>query len=59
MMVTQGQVIRSEWIKLRTGSTMSADARADIDPVNQSLIGAPHGPSSERSCRRNVDRSVD
>jgi ABC-2 type transport system permease protein len=66
--VTQGQVIRSEWIKLRTvrsswfvlgatvlaiagvgllvsylnhaqWSTMSADARADIDPVNQSLIG--------------------
>src|SRR3979490_3073046 len=66
--VTQGQVIRSEWIKLRTvrsswfvlaatvlaiagigllvsyvnhaqWSTMSAPDRADIDPVNQSLIG--------------------
>jgi ABC-2 type transport system permease protein len=66
--VTQGRVIHSEWIKLRTvrsswfvlaatvlaiagigllvsyvdhahWSTMSAGARADIDPVNQSLIG--------------------
>lgn len=66
--VTQGQVIRSEWIKLRSvrstwfvlavtvlaiagigllvayvdrahWSTMSAADRADIDPVNQSLIG--------------------
>ncbi|MEN3360397.1 MAG: type transport system permease protein [Mycobacteriales bacterium] len=66
--VTQGRVIRSEWIKLRSvrsswfalaatvlavagigllvsyvnhahWSTMSAADRADIDPVNQSLIG--------------------
>jgi ABC-2 type transport system permease protein len=66
--VTQGQVIRSEWIKLRTvrsswfvlgatvlgiagigllvayftnahWSTMSAGARADFSPINQSLIG--------------------
>jgi ABC-2 type transport system permease protein len=66
--VTQGQVIRSEWIKLRTvrsswfvlgatvlgiaglgllvsyfnhahWSTMSASARADLNPINQSLIG--------------------
>jgi ABC-type transport system involved in multi-copper enzyme maturation permease subunit len=66
--VTQSQVIRSEWIKLRTvrsswfvlattvlaiagigllvsyldhahWSTMSPGDRADIDPVNQSLIG--------------------
>jgi ABC-2 type transport system permease protein len=66
--VTQGQVIRSEWIKLRSirsswfvlgatvlaiagigllvssvnhaqWSTMSAGARAGMDPVNQSLIG--------------------
>ena len=66
--VTQGQVIRSEWIKLRTvrstwiaagataagiagtgllvayvtsahWSTMSASARADFNPINQSLIG--------------------
>jgi ABC-2 type transport system permease protein len=66
--VTQGHVIRSEWIKLRTvrsswfvlgttvlaivglgllvsyvnhahWSSMSAAARADSDPVNQSLIG--------------------
>ena len=66
--VTPGQVIRSEWIKLRTvrsswyvlgatalgiaglgllvaqvtsahWSTMSATARADFNPINQSLIG--------------------
>ena len=66
--VTQGQVIRSEWIKLRTvrsswfvlgatllgiagigllvayftnagWSTMSASARADFSPINQSLLG--------------------
>jgi ABC-2 type transport system permease protein len=66
--VTQGQVIHSEWIKLRTvrsswfvlgatvlgiagigllvsyfnnahWSTMSASSRADLNPINQSLIG--------------------
>lgn len=66
--VTQGQVIRSEWIKLRTvrsswfvlgatvlgiaglgllvsyfnhahWSAMSASSRADLNPINQSLIG--------------------